>query len=356
MVPGPILTDLVSKYAARVPRYTSYPTALHFRPNVGDVQYVCWLAALPEAVRLSLYVHIPFCHRLCLYCGCNTKATQRYAPVAGYLRALESEIGSIASVLPRRHSVVHIHWGGGSPNILSSADIGKMAGALRDAFLIDQRAEFAVEIDSRHMDAEKISAFAKAGVTRVSVGVQDFDPAVQAAIGREQSFATTKCVVAQLRQFGIASINVDLMYGLPRQTQASVERTITQVLDLDPDRIAIFGYAHLPERMKHQRLMPQAALPDALERFAQSSWLAQRLVEHGYVRVGLDHFAMLGDALDTEAIARNFQGYTSDQAWCFLDRPPAAGLRAKRRRRRRLRAANPQLRTGHRKGSRSQQR
>jgi oxygen-independent coproporphyrinogen III oxidase len=145
---------------------------------------------------------------------------------------------------------------------------------LRDSFLIDQRAEFAVEIDPRHMDAEKISAFAKAGVTRVSVGVQDFDPAVQAAIGREQSFATTTCVVAQLRQYGTASINVDLMYGLPRQTQASVERTITQVLDLDPDRIAIFGYAHLPERMKHQWLMPQAALPDTLERFAQSSRLA----------------------------------------------------------------------------------
>ena len=155
--------DLARKYAAPVARYTSYPTAPHFRPNIGDVQYVCSLAALPEAVRLSLYVHIPFCHRLCGYCGCNTKATQRYAPVARYLRALESEIASIASLLPPLHAVTHIHWGGGSPNILSASDIGKLAGALRDAFSIDSHAEFAVEIDPRHMDAAKLLPSSRPG-------------------------------------------------------------------------------------------------------------------------------------------------------------------------------------------------
>src|SRR5262252_4573895 len=222
-------TDLVRKYAAQVPRYTSYPTAPHFRPNIGDVQYVCWLAVLPEAVRLSLYVHIPFCHRLCWYCGCNTKATERYAPVVGYLRALESEIASIGSLLPRSHSVAHIHWGGGSPNILTAGDIGKIAAALRDAFIVDNSAEFAVEIDPRHMDAEKIEAFVAADVTRVSVDVQDFNSAVQEAISREQSFETTKRIIERLRQYRIASINIDLMYGLPRQTQESVEHTIMQV-------------------------------------------------------------------------------------------------------------------------------
>ena len=310
--------DLARTYAAQVPRYTSYPTALQFRPNIGDVQYVCWLAALPDAVRLSLYVHIPFCHRLCWYCGCNTKATQRYAPVAGYLSAVESEIAGVASLLPRRHSVAHMHWGGGSPNILTAGDIGKIASALRNAFIIEKHAEFAVEIDPRHMDAQKILAFVEAGVTRVSVGVQDFNPAVQAAIGREQSFETTKRIIEQLRWYGIASINIDLMYGLPRQTQESVERTIAQVLELDPDRIAIFGYAHLPERAKHQRLMPAAALPDPLERLAQSGRLARRLVANGYVRVGLDHFAKPGDSLVTAAIARNFQGYTTDRADALL--------------------------------------
>lgn len=309
---GPLQADLARKYAAQVPRYTSYPTAPHFRPNIGDVQYVCWLAALPEAVRLSVYLHIPFCHRLCWYCGCNTKATQRYAPIAGYLRAVESEIVSVASLLPRPHAVTHIHWGGGSPNVLTAGDIGKIAGALRDAFSIDKRAEFAVEIDPRHMDAGKVAAFVEAGVTRVSVGVQDFHPAVQAAVGREQSFEMTKRIIQQLRHYNIASINIDLMYGLPRQTLESVDRAITQVLDLDPDRIAVFGYAHLP--MKHQRLIATAVFPDTVERFAQSNRVGRRLVEHGYVRIGLDHFAKPSDALVTAPIARNFQGYTTDQA------------------------------------------
>lgn len=310
--------DLVRKYAGPVPRYTSYPTAPHFSPNVGDVQYVSWLAALPDGARLSLYVHIPFCHRLCWYCGCNTKATHRYAPVAGYLQSLQSEIANVAALVPRRHSVAHLHWGGGSPNILAAPDILELAEALRAHFSVGKAAEFAVEIDPRHMDPEKLDAFARAGVTRVSVGVQDFDAAVQAAIGREQSFETTRRAVAAFRERGIASINIDLMYGLPRQTRESVERTIGQVLELEPDRIAVFGYAHLPDRMKHQRLMPAQTLPDALERFGQSSRLAQRLAEAGYVRIGLDHFARPGDALVSKAVGRNFQGYTTDQADALL--------------------------------------
>ncbi len=310
--------ELVRKFAAPVPRYTSYPTAPHFSPKIGDVQYVGWLSALSEQASLSLYVHIPFCHQLCWYCGCNTKATQRYAPVASYLRSLDSEIANIAALVPRQHRVVHLHWGGGSPNILAASHIIALADALRGRFNIDSAAEFAVEIDSRHMDTAKADAFARAGVNRVSIGVQDFDPAVQAAIGREQSFETTKDAVAALRGRGIASVNIDLMYGLPHQTQESVERTIDSVIGLEPDRIAVFGYAHLPDRMKHQRLMPAQALPDMLERLAQTSRIGRRLEEHGYVRIGLDHFARPGDALATGPICRNFQGYTTDTAEALI--------------------------------------
>jgi oxygen-independent coproporphyrinogen-3 oxidase len=310
--------ELVRKFAAPVPRYTSYPTTPHFSPRVGDVQYVSWLGTLPEQATLSLYVHIPFCHELCWYCGCNTKATRRYAPVGGYLHSLESEIANVAALVPRDHRVTHLHWGGGSPNILSAADIIALAEAVRSAFNVAEAAEFAVEIDPRHMDAMKADAFARAGVNRVSVGVQDFDPAVQAAIGREQSYETTQGAIAALRARGIAAINIDLMYGLPRQTQASVDRTIGQVLSLDPDRIAVFGYAHLPDRMKHQRLMPADALPDAGERLAQADRIGRRLEAGGCVRVGLDHFAKPGDSLTSGGIARNFQGYTTDTADALL--------------------------------------
>ena len=315
---GPEEAKLAERYATPVPRYTSYPTAPHFSSGIGDVQYIAWLAGLQASATLSLYVHIPFCQQLCWYCGCNTKATHRYAPVASYLRALHEEIANLGALLERRHSVVHMHWGGGSPNILAAADIVGLADALSTHFRRSEKAEFAVEIDPRHLDPPQLDALASAGVTRVSVGVQDFDAAVQAAIGREQSFDATQRAVAAFRARGVRSINIDLMYGLPLQTRESVDRTIARVLELDPDRVAVFGYAHLPERMRHQRMLPADALPDAGERFAQLQAIAQRLIEHGYVRVGLDHFARPGDALASGRIARNFQGYTADRADALL--------------------------------------
>lgn len=309
---------IVAKYRAPVPRYTSYPTAPHFSPRIGELQYVSWLDALPQAAALSVYIHIPFCHQLCWYCGCNTKATHRYAPVAGYLRSVHDEIANLAALLPASHTVAHVHWGGGSPNILAAADIVELADALRARFRISGAAEFAVEIDPRHLDTERVDAFARAGVNRVSIGVQDFDTSVQAAIGREQSFEATSRAVEAFRARGVRSINIDLIYGLPHQTRASVEKTIARVLELDPDRIAAFGYAHLPERLKHQRLIPEAMLPDAMERFGQSSRIARRVVERGYVRVGLDHFAKPGDELARGSIGRNFQGYSTDRADALL--------------------------------------
>lgn len=306
--------DVVKRYSAPVPRYTSYPTAPHFSPSVGPQQYAAWLEALPSPSKLSLYVHIPYCHELCWYCGCCTKAVQRYEPVESYLRTLLAEIASVAGRLGPGHEVTHIHWGGGSPNILAADDIIALDGVTRARFKIRDDAEFAVEIDPRTLSPEQVSAFALAGVNRVSIGVQDFDAKVQAAINRKQSYETTKRAIEAFRSVGIRSINIDLVYGLPHQTRHSVKETIRKVLTLEPDRIAIFGYAHLPSRMKHQRLIDDAALPGTVERFAQSNRLSHILAAAGYKRIGLDHFAGAGDRLATGPVNRNFQGYTSDEA------------------------------------------
>ena len=306
--------DLIKRYAAPLPRYTSYPTANHFSAKVTAETYGGWLAALPANAALSLYLHIPFCQELCWYCGCSTKAVQRYEPVADYMVPLATEIETISRLVPRQHRVTHIHWGGGSPDILKPADIVRVGTALREKFSITPDAELAVEVDPRLLSADQAQAFADIGINRVSIGVQDFDDAVQRAIGRMQSYETTLNAVELFRKRGIPSVNIDLVYGLPHQTEASVARTLEQVLTLAPDRIAIFGYAHLPDRLKHQRLIDEAALPGAVERFEQSRKLAAMLIDAGYTQLGLDHFARANDSLATKNIARNFQGYTTDSA------------------------------------------
>lgn len=306
--------ELVKRYSAPVPRYTSYPTAPHFSAEIGPQTYAAWLAALPVDARLSLYLHIPFCTSLCWYCGCCTKEVHRYAPVTAYLAALKAEMESVARRVPGAHEVTHIHWGGGSPNVLSADDIGALADVQRTHFRMRSDAEFAVEIDPRDLGDDRIAAFARSGVTRVSVGVQDFDPKVQAAINRRQSFEETERAVRSFRAHGIGAINIDLVYGLPHQTRAGVEETLAQVLRLQPNRIATFGYAHLPSRLKHQALIDEMALPGPVERFAQANRLAHILTRAGYVRIGLDHYALPGDPLTTGPVNRNFQGYTTDTA------------------------------------------
>ncbi|MBK9078711.1 MAG: oxygen-independent coproporphyrinogen III oxidase [Hyphomicrobium sp.] len=306
--------DLIQRHAAPLPRYTSYPTANHFSAKVTAADYRGWLADLPEGAALSLYLHIPFCKELCWYCGCSTKAVHRYDPVADYMQPLGREIETISGLVPAKHRVTHIHWGGGSPDILKPDDILRLGRLMREKFVIDPGAEIAVEIDPRLMTEEQAHAFADIGINRVSIGVQDFDVAVQRAIGRMQSYETTAAVVEMFRRRGVTSINIDLVYGLPHQTVESCTRTLEQVISLNPDRIAIFGYAHLPERLKHQRLIDEKALPGVVERFAQSSKLSELLIEAGYTQLGLDHFARAADSLATKALARNFQGYTTDAA------------------------------------------
>lgn len=299
---------------APTPRYTSYPTAVHFSSAVGPDESGAWIAALPEAADLSLYVHIPFCGALCWYCGCATTVVNTPGPIAGYLEALEAEIGAVADRLGTRRRVTHLHWGGGSPNSLQPDQILALAGGLRDRFTLDPEAEFAVEIDPRFMDAARAEALARAGVNRVSIGVQDFSPEVQAAINRRQSFETTRAVVEDLRRAGIKALNIDLVYGLPHQTEARLADTLDQALALRPDRLAVFGYAHLPQRIRHQRLIPEAALPGFEARLRLAELATRRLVDAGYVRIGLDHFAQPDDPLAQAPAQRNFQGYTTDRA------------------------------------------
>ena len=310
--------DLIKRYAMPLPRYTSYPTANHFSNAMTSADYRGWLAELPEAAALSLYLHIPFCQELCWYCGCSTKAIKRYDPVIDYMEPLTREVSNLSKLVPKKHRITHIHWGGGSPDILKAPDILRLGNALREQFHFDPNGEVAVEVDPRLLSAEQADAFAAIGINRVSLGVQDFDDKVQRAIGRMQSYKTTKNVVDMFRDRGITSVNIDLVYGLPHQTLDSVRKTIEQVLTLAPDRIAIFGYAHLPDRLKHQRLIDEAALPGPMDRFEQARLVEKMLTASDYVQLGLDHFARKQDTLATKSIARNFQGYTTDQADALL--------------------------------------
>lgn len=299
-----------------VPRYTSYPTAPHFSADIGQGAALSWLKALPKGARLSLYLHIPFCDTLCWFCGCHTRMVRRYSPVSAYLDALEDEIRAVASALPEGAVVTALHWGGGSPTMLAPEDILRLTNSLRSAFPFDSRVEFAVEIDPRGMDDAKLDALAASGLTRASIGVQDFDERVQQAINRFQSFAETQVVVEGLRQRGVRSLNIDMLYGLPHQTTRVLLRSLDAVLSLKPDRVALFGYAHVPWMKKHQAMIPEEALPGMQERIASAEGAAARLVEAGYCRIGIDHFALPTDGLAQAAasgtLRRNFQGYTDD--------------------------------------------
>lgn len=310
--------DLLRRYGAPVPRYTSYPTAPHFSDAVGQPLYSAWLEKLENDTPLSLYIHIPFCNELCWYCGCSTKITRQKSPIARYLKALAREIDTVAGLIKSRHSISHIHWGGGSPSILAPDEIRALAAQLKERFKLEEGAEFAVEIDPRELDEARIAAFAEAGVNRVSIGVQDFDMAVQKAINRLQSVEQTAWVINTFRAHGIEAINVDLVYGLPYQTLETLDTTMDHVLSMRPDRIALFGYAHLPQRIKHQRLIPDSSLPGMEARLALATRAAERLTLGGFTTVGLDHYALPHDPLASGNVRRNFQGYTTDKAAALI--------------------------------------
>lgn len=310
--------ELVQRMSAPVPRYTSYPTAPHFSSKVGAMDFADGLRRLQPSQALSLYVHIPFCAQLCWYCGCNTKATRNIATIAHYLQHLKTEILMVAALVPGEKPLAHIHWGGGSPNSLTADQIRELSATLHSSFTFGSETEFAVEIDPRWLDESQIEALAAAGVTRASIGVQDFNPDVQSAINRVQSVAMTRTAVEGMRAAGVEGVNIDLVYGLPHQTEDSVASTIGEVIQLAPDRIALFGYAHLPSRAKHQSMIDETTLPGTMERYRQSRRAEQLLIEAGYLTVGLDHFARRDDPLASGAIKRNFQGYTTDSAEALI--------------------------------------
>lgn len=315
-------SEPADKYDLRVPRYTSYPTAPHFAADVDATRYQDWLAALDPATPLSLYLHVPFCDEMCWFCGCHTKVVRRYEPIAAYLRVVHREIEQLARALSARMPVRHVHWGGGSPSLLAPADWLAMIAALRRHFDVAADAEVAVELDPRDAREDYVAALASAGVNRASIGVQDFDADVQAAINRVQPFAVVEQVTGWLRRHGIVHLNLDLMYGLPRQTVARLSATIEQALSLRPTRVALFGYAHVPWMKAHQRLIDEAELPGAVERLRQFSAASRLLQQAGYRAIGLDHFAAPDDplalALDGGRLRRNFQGYTTDEAPVLL--------------------------------------
>jgi oxygen-independent coproporphyrinogen III oxidase len=314
--------ELIARYDQRVPRYTSYPTAPHFKPDVTAETYASWLAELAPDSPLSLYLHVPFCAELCLYCGCNTAVTRSYKAVASYVDCLEREIDLVAQHLPGLMAVSHIHWGGGTPTILSPADLRRISRHLDSVFEIRPGAEIAVEIDPRTITLEHVEALAASGLNRASLGVQDFDPRVQETIRRVQSFERTAQVAAWLRNAGVKGLNLDLMYGLPLQTVESVKRSVDLARTLDPDRIALFGYAHVPWMKRHQALLPEEALPDAVARVEQREAATVLLVEAGYVQIGIDHFAKPDDPMARRhkdgRLHRNFQGYTTDEAAALI--------------------------------------
>jgi len=311
--------DLTEKYDLRVPRYTSYPTAPHFHPGVGPDLYGRWLGELDPSIELSLYLHIAYCAEMCWFCGCHTKITKRYAPVAAYMEALLGEVALVADRLPTRMTARHIHFGGGSPTILTPEDFVRTIETLKTRFAVKPDAEIAVELDPRTADEAYVKAMARVGVTRASIGVQDFDPKVQEAINRIQPYEVTAQVIGWLRDHGVPEINMDLVYGLPFQTLSGLIDTIDRAVAFRPKRVALFGYAHVPWMKKHQRLIPEAALPDTGTRWDQYHQGCQRLTEtHGYVQIGFDHFAAPDDemaiALKEKRLNRNFQGYTTDTA------------------------------------------
>jgi len=301
-----------------VPRYTSYPTAPHFHAGVDADTYGGWLAALPADAALSVYVHVPYCDTLCWFCGCHTRITRRHAPVTSYVEALKAEMASVAARVPASARLTHLHWGGGSPTLLSPDEIRDLAAALAAAFPATTRRTFAVEVDPRGLTEDTVQALAEAGLTRVSIGVQDFAPEVQQAINRIQSFEETSRAVTLFRERGVDSLNIDAVYGLPRQTTAHVLATMRQIARLRPDRIALFGYAHVPWMKRHQAMIHEADLPGPLQRHEQAEAAAEALMAEGYARIGFDHFALPDDELAVAARAgtliRNFQGYTVDPA------------------------------------------
>lgn len=308
----------LAAYDRPVPRYTSYPTAAQFHTGVGPDQQRAWLRDLNES-SATLYLHVPFCTELCWYCACNTVAVNRPDSLAAYATALETEVDRVAELAPEL-IVSGVQWGGGTPSHLGADRLIALSERLAGRFDRVSGAEVSMEIDPRTCDDRTVEAMVRMGINRASMGVQDFDPAVQKAINRMQSAEMTGDVIARLRRAGIHRINLDLVYGLPLQTLDGLARTLDAAVALEPDRFAVFGYAHVPWMKARQELIDEKTLPDGPLRAEMAALVARRLAEAGYVQIGLDHYARPRDPLAGAAaggrLRRSFQGYVvSESPW-----------------------------------------
>ena len=303
----------ILRHNGQVPRYTSYPPANFFSKSPPHDLLAQWVRALPSDAGVSLYFHIPFCPKMCWFCGCHTRATTRYTPVTDYLDLLYREIDMVSALYGAQRTVRHIHFGGGSPTMLEPDDFTALMDKIRSRFNLIPDCQIAVEMDPRQITPEKVVAYAKSGVTRASMGVQDIHDKVMKAINRVQPFSLVEKAVALCRQHGINHINIDLVYGLPHQTVDGMVETVQHVLTLCPDRLAVFGYAHVPWMKKHMRLMPEEDLPGPELRYDLFMTAAATLEDNGYIAIGIDHFARADDELARSlahgTLARNFQGY-----------------------------------------------
>ena len=323
---APLTPELLRRHDVAGPRYTSYPTADRFVEAFGPDDYVRALqqrrsGAAAMVLPLSLYIHVPFCESLCYYCACNKIITKHHDRAAEYLRYLSREVDLHTAQLGTGQVVSQLHLGGGTPTFLSDAELRELMAMLKRSFTLAPGGEYSIEVDPRTIDAGRLDTLAELGFNRLSFGVQDFDPAVQKAVHRVQPAEQVFALVQAARERGFESVNVDLIYGLPQQTPESFARTLQQVNDLRPDRIALYAYAHLPERFKPQRRIATAELPGAAAKLSMLADAMARFMGAGYVYVGMDHFALPNDALAVAQrqgrLHRNFQGY-STQPDCDL--------------------------------------
>jgi len=312
--------DLIRRYDHTGPRYTSYPTAAQFHEGISEDDYRKWAQHSnedPIPRPLSLYFHIPFCDTVCFYCACTKVVTKHHDRANAYMDSLGQEIAMQGALFDTDRRVEQLHWGGGTPTFLDNGQIRQLMDATARHFslLTDDSGEYSIEIDPRSVDAEKLQVLRESGFNRISLGVQDVNPEVQKAVNRLQSEELTRSVTAQARDLGFKSINMDLMYGLPYQSVASFEQTLDAVIDMDPDRIAVYNYAHLPERFKPQRRIDEATLPSANEKLSLLQHTIEHLTGAGYVYIGMDHFAKPDDELaiaqEQGTLQRNFQGYST---------------------------------------------
>ena len=307
------LSRRIQKYSGPGPRYTSYPTAPQWVDTLGTSAYETQLKKGSEGP-LALYVHIPFCESLCYYCGCNIQITKQHEKENPYVNALIRELDQVASLLPNRRELSQISWGGGTPTFLAPSEMIRLYRAIEARFDIAADAEVSIEVDPRVTTDEHLKTLAALGFNRVSLGVQDFNPAVQKAVNRVQSKESTAKMLARCRELNFKGINFDLIYGLPYQTVESFQETIEQVIAVGPDRIALYNYAHLPSLRPHQKILEKMPMPNAQARIEIFNLAYNRLVESRYQAIGMDHFALTHDemskALDKGQLYRNFMGYT----------------------------------------------